>query len=362
MKIGIITTAVPLFSNGLAQNAYFIYDVLSRSGHSCELLTYDSHFTSIDYNDIPVKCISPKAIVFDILQYKVVITVGSGITKEMYLRCKENGTKVIAFICGNVLPMNMVAFLSETSKNSVVTRSQPVDEVWMIDAFAYMKTYIELMRGAPVRCVPHLWSPCLLEFATESRFKKSVEQLQYSVKSGKKINLLILEPNIDFVKNALIPIMAAEKVHQLNPDIIAEVYVFNFPEKSNCAHAIIDSLSIRSRMRIFKSQHIAAILTHFNAFDTMPIFVSHQILTPWNYLYYELMYYGYPLVHNSSAFSANAYFYSEYDIDTCASQILHAAKTHNASYTEQLTINRRLLESINPANETTVRQWASFLH
>lgn len=361
IHIGIITTAIPLFSNGLAQNAYFLYEVFSRAGHSCDLLVYDPHFRSIDYKDIPVKTISTKLNEFDVRPYNLFITVGNGITKEMYLMCKKHGIKVVAFICGNILPMNMTAFISEDSKGTVVTKSQPVDEVWMIEAFAYMKTYIELMRAAPVRLVPHLWSPRLLEFAAHSRFKKTPDQLTYTVKSDKKINIIILEPNLDFVKNALLPIMAAEKLHQTHPDLIAEVYVFNFPEKSKSAHTIIDSLTIRSKMRIFKSQHIAVILTHFNALTPMPIFVSHQILTPWNYLFYELMYYGYPLVHNSPSFKDRAYFYPEYDIDECVTQILHASCDHNVSYVEQIAANRQFLKTMDPEADTTIRLWSKFL-
>ena len=310
-------------------------------------MAYSTSF-KLSYGDILVKTITQNVEEFDFKQYKAIITVGNGITKEMYSKCKLNGVIVIGFICGNVLPMNMAAFISETSKSSVVTKSQPIDKIWVIESFSYMKTYLELLRGAPCFKVPHLWSPILIEDAVINRFKQNISDITYSPKKASKINIVIMEPNIDFVKNALIPIMAAEKLFQLSPDLINEVYIFNFPEKSSSAHTIIDNLTIRSKIRIFKSQHSAAVFSHFNKMDIMPIFVSHQILTPWNYLYYELMYYGFPLIHNSELLKSYCYYYNEYDIDTCVSQISCAFKNHNIVYEEQRLRNRIYLDGINP--------------
>jgi hypothetical protein len=356
-RIGIITTSVPLFSSGLVQNAFFIYQTLTKAGNDCDLLAYSSEF-KLSYKDISVKPITQKVDDFDYENYKILITVGNGITKEMYLKCKSHGLKVIGFICGNVLPMHMAAFIDETNKSSIVTKSQPVDKLWIIDSFSYMKTYVELFRGAPALTVPHLWSPCLIEDAVIHRFKKEVKDIEYSPKRALKINILIIEPNIDFVKNAIIPLMAAEKLHQTYPELINEVYLFNFPEHKN-AHAIIDNLTVRPKIRIFKSQHIGIVLLHFNQMDIMPIFASHQILTPWNYLYYELMYFGFPLVHNSDLLKSYCYFYPEYDIDLCASQIKKAFDSHNENYEEQTLKNKIYLDGINP--EKTSDYWNHLL-
>lgn len=352
-RVGIITTTTPLFSSGLAQNAFFIYEALTNAGNACDLFVYGPEY-KLSYKDILVKTITQSADDFIYENYKTVITVGNGVTKLMYEKFKSYGIKVFGFVCGNVLPMHMAAFISDKSKSSIVTKSQPVDKLWIIDSFSYMKTYVELLRGAPAISVPHLWSPILLEDAVINRFKKSIKDITYSPKHSTKINILILEPNIDIVKNALIPIMAAEKLHQTYPELINEVYIFNFPEY-NSAHTIIDNLTIRPRTRIFKSQHIGIVLSHFNLMDVMPIFVSHQILTPWNYFYYELMYYGFPLVHNSDLLKSYCYFYPNYDIDLCAAQIKKAFDMHNANYETQQLLNRIYLEGIDP--KKTCNYW-----
>lgn len=346
-SIAIITSSTPLFSSGLVQNAFFLYEAFTKGGNLCELLAYSEPF-KLSYKDIPVGKITQNTEEFNYEKYKAIVTVGNGITKEMYLKCKSHGIVVIGFVCGNVLPMNMAAFISETGKSSVVTKSQPIDKIWVIESFSYMKSYLELARGAPCYSVPHLWSPILLEDAAVNHFKKSTSDITFIAKKSSKINIIIMEPNIDFVKNAIIPIMAAEKLYQTSPELIDEVYIFNFPEKSSSAHAIIDNLTVRSKIRIFKSQHSAAVFSHFNKMENMPIFVSHQILTPLNYLYYELMYYGFPLVHNSDLLKSYCYYYDEYDIDKCALQILNAFKTHFDCFEEQKLKNRLYLERIDP--------------
>lgn len=359
--IGIITGANSLFSSGLVQNAYFMYDVLSRSGHKCQLLAYKPE-CKLGYGDIIIKEIYRDHTRFDYDSYKLIITVGNGVTKEMYEMCKSKNIRVVGFICGNALLMHIEAFVSDSPESTLVTKAQPIDELWIIEAFSFMKTYMTLLRGAPAKCVPHLWSPCLIEDATRRIKNKSADVLFYRPKAGKQINIVIVEPNLNVVKTSLIPIMAAEKIHLENPELINEVYIFNFPEKNNNAWAIVDSLSVRRKMRIFKSQHIVNILTYFNDMDSIPVFVSHQLYTPWNYLYYELMYYGYPLVHNSNYFKDSCYFYPDMNIDICAEKILEAAEKHNNLFKVQMEFNKTYLEGINPENAECQLVWNSLLN
>jgi hypothetical protein len=102
-KIGIITSSTPLFNSGLVQNALFIYDVLTNSGFTTDLLCYDSAYTKLDYKNIPVKTISQDVKQFDPSPYRLIITVATGITKDMYAKCQKTKTRVAGFICGAVL-------------------------------------------------------------------------------------------------------------------------------------------------------------------------------------------------------------------------------------------------------------------
>jgi hypothetical protein len=357
--VGIITATNSLFSSGLVQNAFFIYDVLERCGHKCQLLAYKPD-SELGFRDISIKEITTDHTRFDYENYKMIITVGRGVTKEMYDVCKSKDIRVIGFICGNSLLMHLEAFVGTSPVQSLVTKSQPIDKLWIIEAFSFMAPYLRILRDAPTKLVPHLWSPSLIENAARKKLG-TLEGLPYKPKLGQKYTIVVLEPNINIVKTALIPAMAAEKAYLDNPDSIDEVFIFNFPEKNPNAWAIIDSLSVRKKIRIFKSLHIVDILSFFNSKDSMPIFVSHQLYTPWNYLYYELMNYGYPLVHNSVYFKDYCYFYDDMNIDKCVDKINEAYRAHNGLYKTQMEFNKLFLKTIDPENAACQKIWADLV-
>lgn len=361
--IGIITGDTSLFSNGLIQNAYFLYEVFTRLGHTCHLLSYNKSYTKLDYNDIPIRTISEDDAVFRVSDYKMIITVAMGITESMYKKCKAVGVRVIGFICGNSMFMNLGDFTSNPPTNVVIGKERPVDELWIIGAYDFMKSYLELLRGAPARLVPHLWSPRLLEAVAEERFKKPASALVYNpaTHTANQCEIIILEPNVNIVKTGLIPLMAAERAFLDAKDLINEVYLFNYPEENKHVEAIVGNLTVKSKVRKFKSLHIGNILTHFNEKGTMPIFVCHQLYNGWNYLYYELMYYGYPFIHNSPLMKEYGYYYNEFDIEGCARQIRLAHETHNRVVGSKMARARAYLDTIDPLGEESGRAWKRLL-
>jgi hypothetical protein len=350
-RIGIITGDTGMFSNGLIQNAYFLYKTYKNLGIPVDLLCYNDKYTKLDSMDVEIKTISEDPTVFPLQEYRMIITVAKGISKDLYVRCKEHRVHVVGFVCGNSLFLHLEEICVEgQARNTIVGKERPVDEIWYIGSYEFMKTYLELMRGVKAYPVPHLWSPALIEHETVRRFKDSVDSLLYTPRTHitPKIDIVVLEPNMSIVKTSLIPIMAAEHLFLNRPSLINEVFVFNFPSKSPHTDHLLDNLAVKSKIRRFKSLHIAEILMYFNRKDTIPIFVSHQLYNEWNYLYYELMYYGFPLVHNSNAFKDYGYFYSDFDIAGCSSKIEEAFDYHGRRCLSQREANRTFLKTIDP--------------
>jgi hypothetical protein len=359
-RIGIITNNNPLFSNGLSQNAYFLYEVFTNAGHTCTMLCYDHSYLRVEGTDVPVKPISTKG--FNFKSYDFIITVAQGISKEMYE--SKGKTVVIGFVCGNIFANNLVDFISddEGSGSKVIRKTQPLNKLWIIGGYDFMNRYLELMRGAPAISVPHLWSPRLLEQQAIKKFNYDVKELHYTpeLHTNGKITIIILEPNVAFTKTSLLPLMACEAFHLANPAIIDTVFLFNIP-KGGAAAAIIDNLTIASKVRRFVGLHIAEILCYANKQASMPIVLSHQILNPWNYLYYEMMYYGVPLVHNSFKMKGFGYYYSEQDIDGAVKSIMQAQEYHNKIGVVQKKKNYEFLRSIDPGQEGTIKTWNELL-
>jgi len=93
----------------------------------------------------------------------------------------------------------------------------------------------------------------------------------------------------------------------------------------------------------------------------MPIFVSYQINNSLNYLYYECLYFGFPLVHNSPDLEGCGYYYPENDLAKCAEMILYAQKHHHKNLSEYVAKGRKYLERVDPLNSSVANTWKQLL-
>ena len=257
---------------------------------------------------------------------------------------------VAGLVCGCNIMMDQEAFYNEHAPFPFVNKRSKVDELWLIPSYKFMLTYLEVIRGAPTFIVPHLWSPeCVNEMMIQ-RFKKPIELLFYNIakRKSKKINIVIMEPNLFILKNAWLPIVAAEKLHIENPDLIEFVFVFDCPMNEH-AKIMLKSLTVEPKIRRFKRLVMPEILDYFNnESDCHPIFVSYQMNNSLNYTYYEILHYGYPLVHNSTNLDGLGYYYPEMDIAKCGEAITTAYKHHDKNVDVLKAKADKYLERVDP--------------
>jgi hypothetical protein len=261
---------------------------------------------------------------------------------------------VVAFTCGNSIMLHMEEFVRgplHSGQTTYIGKSAMCDEVWVIPSYKHCLDYISLVRGKPAFIIPHLWSP---RFVIESTTKDLF--YNYAIHSGSKIDIIIMEPNTALFKNSWIPILACEKLNQIDESIIENIYVFCFPEHSNSSK-MLENLTIASKVRKFKRLALPDILSHFNTKSTFPIILSHQILNSLNYLYYEAIYFGWPLVHNSLDLDGCGYYYPENDISTCASVILDVYHRHNKEVEQYKNNANKYLKRVNPHDEDMGKIW-----
>jgi hypothetical protein len=241
--------------------------------------------------------------------------------------------------------------------STFIGKGSRVDEAWVIPSYHHALDYIETTRGVPAFIVPHLWSPEILcAHAQRSGIKETDLLYNLAAHTGKKIEIIIMEPNIALFKNSWVPIIASDKLYKEHPELIEFVYAFNYPGH-NTSWSMADNCYLGSKLRRFNRLPVAEILSSFNTHDTIPIFLSYQLYNSLNYLYYELLYYGYPLVHNSPDLDGCGYYYPEHNLSACVEQILHAYKNHNknlGSYTEQ---GRKYLRRVDPYDPDVGRTW-----
>jgi hypothetical protein len=100
----------------------------------------------------------------------------------------------------------------------------------------------------------------------------------------------------------------------------------------------------------------------FNSHTTIPIFLSYQLYNSLNYLYYEILYFGYPLVHNSPDLDGCGYYYPEHNLSKCVEQILYAYKHHNKHLDSYIAKSRNYLKRVDPYDPDVCRTWDEMLN
>ncbi len=355
-KIGIVINSNnQIFSNGIIQNAYFLFDCLERIGLKCQFLSTESSPTTFGYRDLTIKPISLNELEFDASEFHTIITVTNGITQDEYDMMKKNKVFVISFICGNQLLYHLEEFVRGSVVPGVCTyigKGVCCDEVWAIPSLEYSLDYISIIRDKPVFLAPHLWAPTFL-IADAARRKKKETDLYFDCLThvGKEIEVLILESNIHLSKASWLPIVSCEKLNKEDDSLIETVYAFNFPDHAH-SYKMVGDLSINKKLRKFKRLAMPEIMLHFNEKSSFPIIVSHQTQVTLNYLFYEALYFGWPLVHNSPALEDCGYYYPENDIVACADAIKYAYNHHNKNIDLYIERAKAYLARVDPANET----------
>jgi len=366
-KVGIIVhNKANLFTNGITQNAYFIYQCLENIGMKCQFLCHDGEPAKFGFRDLEVKTLSTDRAVFDPSEYHTIISVTRGLLEPHYKMLKEHNVHVISFICGNGLMQHMEEFVKGESMPGVSTGiglKACADELWLIPSLKFSIDYYKVIKDTSIaHIVPHLWGNTFLSETCAQFDKKPEKELFYNFYNhvNKKLTILIMEPNLSLVKNAWIPIIACEKLNRMYPDLIENVFVFNFP-KHDISYSMTDHLSLGKKLRKFKRLSMSQVMLHFNAEKSFPVFLTNQILTSLNYLYYETLYYGWPLVHNSPDLDGCGYFYPEHDIAKCVEAIMNAFNTHNINSCLHIEKNHKYLKRTDPLGEENKKIWTQLI-
>jgi len=363
-KLGILVyNNAYLFANGIVQNAYFFHQCCEAMGYTCQLLCPESGPVPFEHKGLSVKQLTPDERIFDPREYHTIVLFTSPISKETYTFLKAHKVGVVMLVCGNNYMYDQEQFVAgiKGNRTSFLGKEAQLDEQWLIPSYHHAIDYLEILRKKPTFVVPHLWSPEIIRHFAPRVIKQPESSLFYDITKRKssKISIVVLEPNQNLFKTAWTPIMASEKLYMENPDLIEYVYVFNFPSNEH-AYRMADGLSLGPKLRKFERKSIAEIMYFFNnQSESMPIFVSHQVLNGLNYLYYELLYYGFPLIHNSTELDGCGYFYPENQIKSCVEQILYAYKHHNKvveTYKEKAAVYLKRIDPLDSGVQKTFDQ------
>lgn len=261
---------------------------------------------------------------------------------------RRRGGKVIAYKFGNELFMSLETMLFSAHGTWIPHPTLvQFDQIWTTPQHARScGSFFGNLLRARVEILPHLWHPHFIE---EKRKLDKVFSSNWGYKPsnrpGRKVG--IFEPNLNVIKTSLIPMMASNAAYLQRREAIEHVYVTNalqLLDNRTFKHIALQLEVCRDHVATIEPRHV---FVDFMA-SGCDIVVSHQFENELNYLYFECLYGGYPLVHNSAMLHQAGYQYAHFDIDDCARVLLKAIDDHDRALGDYQLVAATILESVDP--------------
>lgn len=342
-----------IWANGLFQNIYILYKMMEVLGFE-PVLMVDNLENNKDAT------IVKRFRITDFKQYiaapfKVIAYLEMGMSCDASIRrfFRTMGAKVAKLYMGNILNIDIetVTFYPTTNFSHHVAGE--IDEIWVSPHYDIHAEYAGVINGlyGKTRIAPYVWDPMFIEEHGSKYDATGVTQQTPRV-------FLVMEPNISFQKNALVPILALEAYYRKHPHLVDHVIVVNgvkFKDNPYFAANIAPHLSIlkAGKLQLMPRAHVGNLMKVMKH----AIVIQHQVNNEYNYSLLEFMKMGFPLIHNVPRLSSYGYYYEGNDFDAAAAKMEQAATTHNPAqykvHAEQLTYQFSIH---NPANIEGWRQ------
>jgi hypothetical protein len=308
LSIGISIAPVEQFtiwSSGHNQNIAFLLQLLMRSPAVERLCllnagSLDAMPPSMAFDRLPIPLVRPHEVTHEI---DLVIEMGALLSDQWLGHVKALGAKVVTFLVGNSFAGNMQAMLFGREGAVFFTKPELRDEIWTLPQ--YEKSCIPFLKSLtrrPVLAMPHIWSPMFLEAHTNQRVESAPRfgfDALRSRQESRGWRVGIFEPNISVTKSCFIPMLVCDHAYRTNADCISSMMVmnsFHMKDQATFFHFASHLELTKDKKASYEPRFI---FSDCMADFTLDAVVCHHWENEQNYLYYDALYGGYPVIHNS---------------------------------------------------------------
>ncbi len=313
-----------LWSNGINQNIVYLA-LLMQKLPDVDLCLVNYPFG--DQAEHPIgSCFNVPVIneFDDALKLDVIIELGIRLEADFTKPYRDKGGKLVSYMAGNAMVMNFESvFLEGPAANRGSTLSPDgFDAVWITPQHMQMNANASSLTSGPVEEAPHVWAPAAIEHAMTSlgihpAYKGKPEAW----------SLGTFDPNINVVKSFHIPLLVAEAAHRKQPELIRRMMLFCSEHLKGRPHfeSYVASLSLGKANKVTSEARHGIVSMLGREVDAV---ITHQWENDLNYLYWDVLSLGYPLIHNSSRIREAGYYYPDFNPQRGGEALLDALANH----------------------------------
>jgi hypothetical protein len=338
-----------LWSSGLVQNIIFLAMLLQRLPQIDTVALIASPQGASEHplaQRFGLPCVEESACAG---HFDIIIELGARLQPQSVRALRCAGGKVVSYMAGNVMAMNLEAVACHVPHGEILSEDG-FDAVWITPQHWEMnRAYARLTRSEAVFEAPHIWAPDLLQQSAQH----SAQRLFWRRRAtDAPIRIGAFDPNMNVLKTFHLPLLASEEAYRARPEAIDRVLLFSATQLRELAHfkEFCGATDLFRCGKLFVEERypLAEMLgAHID------LVVTHHWQNGLNYLYWDVLYAGYPLVHNAAAIADVGYYYNDFDPQDGGRAILRAVESHAETFDRD---RPKVLEALwqrhidNPAN------------
>ena len=360
MRIGlsILTSARHnIWSNGIGQNVYHLACLLEGLPFVDQLVLIDTGDGGGPPGDAGAlgnrfAMLSPLEA---LAALDVAIEVSGGLPLDWLNAMRAQGGKTVFLNCGQ--PWLDLVEPDLFRRSDYFPPVGRCDEIWLLPKDRAWTAMMRSFNRCPVYDMPYLWSPIFMD---QMVGELAGENLVFGYRAGmlgQGARPAILEPNRSPGKMGIIPFLICETLEKIAPGAIEHLSFLN-------TEAMIDHPALAAlvgpthlhragKVSLAGRQYVARLLAQM-----ANMVVCHQIDWGQNYLYLDVLYGNYPLIHNSPFFADVGYVYQGNDVATGVAALQRALAEHDRDLPFHAERNRALFASLSPQGDANRQAYA----
>ena len=368
-KIILLATATikndNLFSNGLFQNVFILYKMFDAMGYAPIMVVNEKPKTIDEIPPMMQHCrlLSSEMIIHKPIPVIALIEIGMSIDPLLREFVKMLGGKLAKLYLGNILNIDIETPIYYPGMHFAHHVIEKIDRIWVSPHYGQHAEYASYINHVvpPASLTdiiaPYVWDPCIVTRNGELSLRWRPRE------AGEEETIVIMEPNISFQKSFYIPLLAIERWYRAGGRAWkGKVVMINGEKITKMPHSSASILPTLDLVRDGRVEFLDRrdIVTTMKTWPSAT-FVCHQFNNEYNYMALELMWCGFPVIHNSGAWSAFGYTYEGNNVHAAAEQLNKALTSHASNLEVYRGHAATLAWKHSPYNPVVQAAWSELL-